>query len=84
MPLIPELKAEAEAGRSFRVQGQLGLKSVFQDSLGYTGKPCWGFRSWQGGKKEEERKGEGRKKRNSKNQEVVQGPRTQQHYGLPH
>ena len=30
---------EAEAGGSLRVQGQPGLHSEFQDSLGYTEKP---------------------------------------------
>ena len=31
---------EAEAGESLWVQGQPGLHSEFQDSLGYTEKPC--------------------------------------------
>ena len=31
---------EAEAGRSLWVQGQPGLQSEFQDSQGYTEKPC--------------------------------------------
>ena len=31
---------EVEAGGSLRVQGQPGLQSEFQDSQGYTQKPC--------------------------------------------
>jgi hypothetical protein len=31
---------EAEAGGSLWVQGQSGLQSEFQDSQGYTEKPC--------------------------------------------
>jgi hypothetical protein len=33
---------EAKAGRSLWVQGQPGLQSEFQDSQGYTEKPCLG------------------------------------------
>ena len=31
---------EVEAGGFLRVRGQPGLQSEFQDSLGYTEKPC--------------------------------------------
>jgi hypothetical protein len=38
MPLIPALGRQRQA--DFRVQGQPGLQSEFQDSQGYTEKPC--------------------------------------------
>jgi hypothetical protein len=38
MPLIPALGRQRQAG--FWVQGQPGLQSEFQDSQGYTEKPC--------------------------------------------
>jgi hypothetical protein len=38
MPLIPALKRQRQV--DFRVQGQPGLQSEFQDSQGYTEKPC--------------------------------------------
>jgi hypothetical protein len=38
MPLIPALGRQRQAG--FWVQGQTGLQSEFQDSQGYTEKPC--------------------------------------------
>jgi hypothetical protein len=37
-PLIPALGKQRQA--DFWVRGQLGLKSEFQDSQGYTEKPC--------------------------------------------
>ena len=37
-PLIPALGRQRQA--DFRVQGQPGLQSEFQDSQGYTEKPC--------------------------------------------
>jgi hypothetical protein len=37
-PLIPALGRQKQA--DFRVQGQPGLQSEFQDSQGYTKKPC--------------------------------------------
>jgi hypothetical protein len=37
-PLIPALGRQRQA--DFRVGGQPGLQSVFQDSQGYTEKPC--------------------------------------------
>jgi hypothetical protein len=40
MPLIPALRRQRQA--DFRVQGQPGLQSEFQDSQGYTEKPCLG------------------------------------------
>jgi hypothetical protein len=39
VPLIPALR-KAEAGRSLGVPGQTGLQNEFQDSHGYTEKPC--------------------------------------------
>jgi hypothetical protein len=40
-PSAPEAEAEAEAGRSLsEFRGQPGLQSEFQDSQGYTEKPC--------------------------------------------
>jgi hypothetical protein len=38
MPLIPALGKQRQA--DFWVQGQPGLQSEFQDSQGYTEKPC--------------------------------------------
>jgi hypothetical protein len=38
MPLIPALGRQRQA--DFWVQGQSGLQSEFQDSQGYTEKPC--------------------------------------------
>jgi hypothetical protein len=38
MPLIPEFGRQRQA--DFWVQGQPGLHSEFQDSQGYTEKPC--------------------------------------------
>jgi hypothetical protein len=38
MPLIPALGRQRQA--DFLVQGQPGLQSEFQDSQGYTEKPC--------------------------------------------
>jgi hypothetical protein len=38
MPLIPALERQRQA--DFRVQGQPGLQSEFQDSQGYIEKPC--------------------------------------------
>ena len=38
MPLIPALGRQKQA--DFWVQGQPGLQSEFQDSQGYTEKPC--------------------------------------------
>jgi len=38
MPLI--LALGAKAGGSLRIGGQSGLQNEFQDSQGYTGKPC--------------------------------------------
>jgi hypothetical protein len=38
MPLIPALGRQRQA--DFWVRGQLGLQSEFQDSQGYTEKPC--------------------------------------------
>jgi hypothetical protein len=38
MPLIPALGRQRQA--DFWVRGQPGLQSEFQDSLGYTEKPC--------------------------------------------
>jgi hypothetical protein len=38
MPLIPALRRQRQA--DFWVQGQPGLQSEFQDSQGYTEKPC--------------------------------------------
>jgi hypothetical protein len=38
MPLIPALWRQRQA--DFWVQGQPGLQSEFQDSQGYTEKPC--------------------------------------------
>jgi hypothetical protein len=38
MPLIPALGRQRQA--DFWVQGQPGLQSEFQDSQGYTEKPC--------------------------------------------
>jgi hypothetical protein len=38
MPLIPALGRQRQV--DFRVQGQPGLQSEFQDSQGYTEKPC--------------------------------------------
>jgi hypothetical protein len=40
MPLIPELGRQRQA--DFRVRGQPGLQSEFQDSQDYTEKPCLG------------------------------------------
>jgi hypothetical protein len=40
MPLIPELRRQSQA--DFWVQDQPGLQSEFQDSQGYTEKPCLG------------------------------------------
>jgi hypothetical protein len=37
-PLIPELGRQRQA--DFWIQGQPGLQSEFQDSQGYTEKPC--------------------------------------------
>jgi hypothetical protein len=37
-PLIPALRRQRQA--DFWVRGQPGLQSEFQDSLGYTEKPC--------------------------------------------
>jgi hypothetical protein len=38
MPLIPALGRQRQA--DFWVRGQAGLQSEFQDSQGYTEKPC--------------------------------------------
>jgi hypothetical protein len=38
MPLIPALGRQSQA--DFWVRGQPGLQSEFQDSQGYTEKPC--------------------------------------------
>jgi hypothetical protein len=38
MPLIPALRGQRQA--DFWVRGQPGLQSEFQDSQGYTEKPC--------------------------------------------
>jgi hypothetical protein len=38
MPLIPALERQRQA--DFWVRGQPGLQSEFQDSQGYTEKPC--------------------------------------------
>jgi hypothetical protein len=38
MSLIPALGSQRQV--DFWVQGQLGLQSEFQDSQGYTEKPC--------------------------------------------
>jgi hypothetical protein len=38
MPLIPALERQRQA--DFGVRGQPGLQSEFQDSQGYTEKPC--------------------------------------------
>jgi hypothetical protein len=38
MPLIPALERRRQA--DFRVRGQPGLQSEFQDNQGYTEKPC--------------------------------------------
>jgi hypothetical protein len=38
MPLIPALGRQRQV--DFRVRGQPGLQSEFQDSQGYTDKPC--------------------------------------------
>jgi hypothetical protein len=38
MPLIPALRRQRQA--DFWVRGQPGLRSEFQDSQGYTEKPC--------------------------------------------
>jgi outer membrane biosynthesis protein TonB len=56
MPLIPALGRQRQVG--FRVQGQPGLQSEFQDSLGYTEKPCLGKKE----KKRKEKKKEKEKK----------------------
>jgi hypothetical protein len=40
MPLIPALGRQRQ--EDFWVQGQPGLQSEFQDSQGYTEKPCLG------------------------------------------
>jgi hypothetical protein len=38
MPLIPALGRQGQV--NFLVRGRLGLQSEFQDSQGYTEKPC--------------------------------------------
>jgi hypothetical protein len=38
MPLIPAFRRQRQV--DFRVRGQPGLQSKFQDSQGYTEKPC--------------------------------------------
>jgi hypothetical protein len=38
-PLVPALRRQRQV--DFRVQGQPGLQSEFQDSQGYTEKPCF-------------------------------------------
>jgi hypothetical protein len=51
-PLIPALRRQRQA--DFWVRGQTGLQSEFQDSQGYTEKPCpggeksgvWKLKSW--------------------------------------
>jgi hypothetical protein len=53
MPLIPALRRQRQA--DFWVQGQPGLQSEFQDSQGYTEKPCLGKKK----KKKKKRKKEG-------------------------
>ena len=40
MPLIPALGRQRQRQADFRVQGQPGLQSEFQDNQGYTEKPC--------------------------------------------
>jgi hypothetical protein len=55
-PLIPALERQRQA--DFWVRGQPDLQSEFQDSQGYTEKPCLR-------KKEKKRKEKERKKRNS-------------------
>jgi hypothetical protein len=39
-PLIPALRRQRQRQADFRVWGQPGLQSKFQDSQGYTEKPC--------------------------------------------
>jgi hypothetical protein len=40
MPLIPALGRQRQRQVDFWVRGQTGLQSEFQDSHGYTEKPC--------------------------------------------
>jgi hypothetical protein len=50
MPLITALRRQRQV--DLEVQGQPGLQSEFQDSQGYTEKPClrkWGRGEWEGG-----------------------------------
>ena len=54
MPLIPVLGRQRQV--DFWVQGQPGLQSEFQDSQGYTEKPC--LKTKQEEEKEEEEKEE--------------------------
>jgi hypothetical protein len=49
-PLIPALGRQRQA--DFEVQGQPGLQSEFQDSQGYTEKPCLEKTNKQTNKKE--------------------------------
>jgi hypothetical protein len=50
MPLIPALGRQRQA--DFWVRGQPGLQSEFQDSQGYTEKPCLEKQKKKGGGKE--------------------------------
>jgi hypothetical protein len=40
MPLIPALGRQRQRQADFRVRGQPGLQSEFQESQGYTEEPC--------------------------------------------
>jgi hypothetical protein len=54
MPLIPVLGRQRQA--DFWVRGQPGLQSEFQDSQGYTEKPCLKKKKKKRKKKERKRK----------------------------
>jgi hypothetical protein len=69
MPLIPALGRQREV--DFWVQGQPGLQSEFQDSQGYTEKPCLGKKKRKEKKrKEKKRKEKKRKKKKRKGKKL--------------
>jgi hypothetical protein len=75
MPLIPELGRQRQA--DFGVRGQRGLQSKFQDSQGYTEKPCL--------EKPKNQKQKQNKKKKDREKETIkkEGIRKQQKLNIP-
>jgi hypothetical protein len=69
MPLIPALGRQREA--DFWVRGQPGLQSKFQDSQGYTEKPCLEKNKQTKNKTKKKKKKKKKKKRERKEKNTL-------------